>query len=60
MDNSALACFFDNGEVMFSSVSRTQKGRIKLARIYMEEDYWRKLKQRGMRCEKVQISKALS
>lgn len=57
IDNRAWACLFADGQVMFSSVSRTQKGSIKLARTYMKEDNWRALKMRGVRCFKVEVTK---
>lgn len=54
--NRAWACFFDDGEVIFSSVSRTQKGSINLARIHMKENSWLALKSRGIRCRKVEVT----
>lgn len=61
MDNinySAWACFFDDGQVIYSSVARTQKVSIRRAKECMGAT-WKKLKSRGIRCKEVQITHAL-
>lgn len=51
-------CRFKNDEWIVCSLRATQKGSVKAAMVCLNLDNWRGAKNRGIRCEKVKISKA--
>lgn len=50
-----FACFFQDGALIFSTFAGTRKGSIRKARAALGDGKWKSLKDRGIRCKRVEI-----
>lgn len=55
--HEAWACYFKSGDMVFASVSPTQKGSIRLASAALGFASWKAAKGSGVRCDPVLVSR---